>query len=318
MAYTDDARRELEQYLPPLTRRPDFDAFWDETRRIARENPLRPALSPIDSPLPGVAVSDIAYNGFDGTRVHGWLMIPTHLQKKSYPCLVHYHGFGGNRGFPWEFAHWLMLGLAVLSVDCREQSGATGNAAVYTSGMTGNVAGKGILDKNEYYFRAVYMDCVKALDFAAACPEIDAGRLVVEGGSQGGALGMAVASLDERPALAMVDVPSNSNLALRVEGAHGSFSAVADYLKQYPDACDRAFETLSYFDTMNMAERIRCPILASVALRDNICPAKCYFASYNRIRSPKEIMLYPFNGHEGGGSRHTGEKIRFLKERGIV
>ena len=70
--------------------------------------------------------------------------------------------------------------------------------------------------------------------------------------------------------------------------------------------------TLSYFDTMNMAETIRCPILASVGGQDIICPPHCYFASYNRIRSEKEICIYPFNGHEGGRSHHLEKKLAFL------
>lgn len=44
-------------------------------------------------------------------------------------------------------------------MDCRERGG-----------MTGNVACKSILDRYEYYYRAVYMDCLKALDFAETCP----------------------------------------------------------------------------------------------------------------------------------------------------
>ena len=51
------------------------------------------------------------------------------------------------------------------------------------------------------------MDCVKALDFAEGCLEVDPERLVIEGGSQGGALGMAVCALDARPRLGILNVP---------------------------------------------------------------------------------------------------------------
>ena len=76
---------------------------------------------------------------------------------------------------------------------------------------------------------------------------------------------------------------------------------------------DKVFETLSYFDTMNMADKITCKVLASVALKDNICPAECFFATFNRINSKKEICIYPFNEHEGGKSIHEEEKISFIK-----
>jgi len=101
---------------------------------------------------------------------------------------------------------------------------------------------------------------------------------------------------------------------LFVKGAHGSFSAVTDYLKVFPQRVEKVFETLSYFDTMNMADRIQCPVFASVALKDNTCPAQMYFASYNRIKASRDIRIYPFNGHEGGGRVHNELKLKFLRE----
>ena len=120
------------------------------------------------------------------------------------------------------------------------------------------------------------------------------------------------------PLLGILNVPSNSNLGERVLCRHGSFASVSDYLRRHPDQVDRAFETLSYFDTMNLADRIRCPILASVGLCDPVCPAKCYFASYNRITSPKEIALYPFNEHDGAGAFHMERELRFVRDSGIL
>jgi cephalosporin-C deacetylase len=219
---------------------------------------------------------------------------------------------------PADFMQWITMGMAVLSVDCRDQCGNTGNNASYSSGATQSVVCKGILDKNEYYYRAVYMDCVKAIDFACRQEVVDANKIIISGGSQGGALGMAVCSLDHRPCLALLDVPSNSNIQRRVEGSFGSFSSVTEYLRKFPQRTEQAFETLSYFDTMNMADRIKCSILASVGLKDNVCPAELYFASFNRIKSKKEIRVYPFNGHEGGGGVHNEIKLRFLRDSGLL
>jgi cephalosporin-C deacetylase len=63
-----------------------------------------------------------------------------------------------------------------------------------------------------------------------------------------------------------------------------------------------------------MAERITCKVLASVALKDETCPAEMYFATYNRIAGEKDIKIYPFNGHEGGGAVQTEAKLTFLKQ----
>lgn len=305
---------EFSRYFPRLTRRDDFNEFWLGTRRLSDAVPLMPQLEPYNYPSSYIDVYAIKYAGFDGTVINGWYMVPRVSSRKKYPCLISYHGYGGNCGMPSDFLQWIMMDVAVISVDCRGQCGNTGDSAKYSSGTTQSCVCHGILDKNEYYYRAVYMDCIRAIDFACSMEEVDTGRIIIEGGSQGGALGMAVCALDERPYLAMVDVPGNSNIEKRIEGSHGSFSYVTEYLKVFPDRVDRVFETLSYFDTMNMADRIRCKVLASVALKDEICPAMLYFATYNRITSEKHIKIYPFNGHEGGGKVHNEIKMRFLKE----
>lgn len=314
MAYADRFLQELSSYLPDLTKREDFDEFWRETLEASARTKLAPASTPYDYPSPYVNVFDITYGGFDGTRIHGWYIVPAFAGKGPLPCLIHYHGYTGNRGMPADFMQWAAMGVAVLSVDCRDQCGDTGSRAAYSCGSTQSACCKGILDKNEYYFRAVYMDCVRAIDFACAQKEVDAKRIIIEGASQGGALTMAVCGLDARPWLALADVPSNSDLARRVEGAYGSFSAVTDYLKVFPMRTEQALETLSYFDTMNLADRIRCKVLSSVAMKDATCPPRQYFATYNRISSPKEIRIYPFNGHEGGGAVHNEVKLRFVRE----
>lgn len=312
MGYVEEISKHLYAYKPALTKEEDFDIFWEETIQQTKAVPLNLRKEKVDYPIAYADIYDISYNGFDETRVHGWYIAPK-LGKEKYPCLIHYHGFGGNAGQPWEYMHWVMAGMAVLTVDCREQMGRTGNSLAITSGTAQNVICKGILDKQEYYFRAVYMDAVKAIDVACEMAEVDTSRIVIEGGSQGGAIVMAVAALDDRPVVALADVPSNSNLQKRVENAQGSFGVVTEYLRHYPDQTEHVFRTLSYFDTMNMADKISCKVLASVGLKDPICPAELYFATYNRIEGEKQIKMYPFNGHEGGGSKHMEEKLKYLQ-----
>lgn len=319
MGYLQDKIAELEKYLPPLTARPDLDEFWEKTLAQAKAVPLDGVCTPVDYPAESMSVYDVSYCGFDQTRIHGWLIVPKFMGKQKYPCMVQYHGFGGSRGVPSDHMGFAVLGCAVLAIDCREQGGITGNCAHYSdSGMVTNLNSKGILDPNEYYYRAVYADCVKALDFLETLPFIDADRLFVRGTSQGGALGMAVSALDERVKLALVNVPSNSNIEVRVENRNGSFTSVNDYLRKFPEHLDRAYETLSYFDTMNLAHRIKAHVFASVGLADPVCPAKCFYATYNRITADKQICVYPFNEHDGARATHVEKEIAFIRYSGIL
>lgn len=312
MGYLQQATEELYRYMPPLTKKNDFDAFWRETIDEAKKVPLAAKRTRVDYPIRRAIVHEIEYNGMDDTPIHGWMIVPDLADGEPLPCLIRYHGFNGSRSEPSAFMHWVMMGFVVIAVDCRDQGGRTGNRASYSSGFSMNVASKGVHNRYEYYYRYVYMDCLKAIDFACEQAEVDSSRIVIEGGSQGGGLAMAVAALDDRPVLALADVPSNSNLTQRVEGQNGAFASAAEYIKKHPDELDLVLDNLSYFDTMNMADRMTCRVFASVALKDDTCPPEMYFATYNRIAGEKDIVIYPFSGHEGGGAAQTERKLAYV------
>ena len=52
--------------------------------------------------------------------------------------------------------------------------------------------------------------------------------------------------------------------------------------------------------------------LPSVGLMDEICPPSTVYAAYNHLAGPKDIRVYRYNHHEGGGAYQTVEKIKFL------
>lgn len=311
-----EIEKEWLEYLPPLTKQKDFDDFWNRTLQEAHFAPLNAKREIYDYPAKFAKIYDIEYEGFRNTPIHGWFILPAFEGiKYPMPCIVHFHGYTGNRGVPYDFFPWTMMGVAVISIDCRDQGGETGNSSPYQNGSMGHVYLRGILDENDYYVRTLYVDALRAIDFASMQPEVDKTKIILEGGSQGGGLAIAMAALDSRPIISMADVPSNSDMETRVLGAHGVYSAVTDYCKRYPERLERCLKTLSYFDTMNMADRIKCEIFASVGGKDTVCPPKCFYATYNRIKSPKQICIYPLNGHEGGDSYHMHLKMSFLKSK---
>ena len=297
MGYIDEQAKELYHYLPAQTKQPDFDQFWEDTLAQSAALPLDAVVEEItDYPLKGMKIYHVTYKGFEGVPVTAWFITPAQMDG-PVPCILHYHGFSDFKGLPYIYTHFVMMGYAVFAIDVREQGGDTGNTA-YHGGMAGNVITKGLLDKNTYYFRGVIMDAVRAVDFVCTRPEVDTTRLVTNGGSQGGALSLSVSALDRRIALTFADIPSNCMLTERVRTETGSYGQVANYLRRYPDRTDKVLETLSYFDLVNLTERITSPVFASVGLKDNVCPAKLFFAAYNRITAPKQIDIQPFMGHE--------------------
>ena len=90
------------------------------------------------------------------------------------------------------------------------------------------------------------------------------------------------------------------------------YREISQFCQIHRDRVERVFTTLAYFDGVHFAARARAPALFSVGLMDDICPPRTVFAAYNHYAGPKEIRVWEFNRHEGGGSQHNLEKLSFL------
>ncbi|MFD0715971.1 acetylxylan esterase [Paenibacillus sp. GCM10027626] len=288
---------ELEQFMPPLTAKDDFSAFWKTALQQAASRPLQAMRKPQPSPMPYVDVFKVEYNGYDDTPIAGWFIVPRFAKQEKLPCLVHFHGYTGSKGYPEQYAQFALMGMAVFAVDIRGQGGETGNLLPQQFGMTAGWMTQGILDKDNCYYKAITIDAMKALDWAAAQAEVDPERIVAYGGSQGGGLVLVTAALSDKPAIAIADIPNMCHMDYGILNSTGSVTEAARFLERFPDQLEAVLDTLSYFDVMNLADRIQIPLLVSCCLKDTISMPEMIFAAYNRITSPKEIQVYPFTGH---------------------
>lgn len=295
----------LREYKPSLYREPDFDAFWERTLETARRLPLNLELRPYDLPARGVECFSVRFDGFaDGPddrpgRIAGWYARP--VGARNVPGVMVYHGYSGRGIRPLDMLALASQGIAVMSMDCRGQTGESQDLSAPSDG--GHFVGymtKGIRDPNRYYYRYVYADAVRALEALADRPEVDATRLAVTGGSQGGALSLAVAALaPDRPLLSLPDVPFLCDFRRAIDiTPNGPYPEIVRFLKQNPGLYDTAIRTLSYFDNMNLAPRIKCRTVISNGLWDDICPPSTVFAAYNHIAAPKQMENYRFHAHE--------------------
>ncbi len=303
----------LVEYRPAPTRRPDFEEFWRDTLTEARAFDIDARLERIDYPVPGVEVNRLTFAGWGGHPVGGWYLRPA---VERPPALLVYHGYSGGAGEPAAYLQWVMLGCAVVTIDTRGQGGRTGDQGGYEGGSVQGWMTQGIELPEEYFYRRVYTDCVRAVDFVCGRPELDTSRLAAAGGSQGGGLTIAAAGLDERIKLAMPDVPFLCHFERAIQIAlAGPYLELQNYCARFGDRADRAIETLSYFDGMNLAADIApdCRMLWSVGLWDDVCPPSTVYAAYHASGAGQnEMAVYRYNKHEGGGALHNERKLAWL------
>lgn len=316
MASVDWPLEKLVDYQPALTAAPDFNSFWDAQLAQSRKMPLNGEFAEVQDSLPLARVYDAAFDGADGVRVRGWFLTPREV-KKPLPAVVQFIGYTGGRDFPHALAAHVLNGFCAFIMDSRGQGGNTGMKVETSHGAQSGFITHGILDKDEYYFRNFYLDTVRVAELVCARPEVDAKRVAALGGSQGGALSIACASLSDQVAVMAPDVPWLSHFRRSVDIAVGPYAEITNFLKKFPEKIEQAFNTLSYFDNMNLVTRTKVSrAYYSVGLWDDICPPSTVYASYNHLPTAvqKSIEIYPYNGHEGGGGLHQQRKLKWLRQ----
>ena len=75
---------------------------------------------------------------------------------------------------------------------------------------------------------------------------------------------------------------------------------------------DRVFATLAYFDGVSFARSIDAPAFLSAALMDPTCPPSTVYGAFHELRGEKDIALWEYNGHDGGGHDDDERAVRGL------
>lgn len=315
---TDLTEEELRQYRSSQTEPADFDEFWAGTLAASRAVGGLPTVVRVDTGMRTLDVFDVTFPGFAGEPIRAWLRLPAGATG-PLPCVVEYVGYGGGRGLATENLLWASAGFAHFHVDTRGQGSSwsigdtpdSGGGAPQIPGfMT-----RGIDSRESYYFRRVFTDAVRAIDAVRTLESVDGDRVAVLGTSQGGGISLAVAGLVPGLAAAVPLVPFLCDFprALRLHD-RDPYNEIVRYLAIHRNDVERTHEVLRYFDGVNFARRATAPAWFSAALMDEICKPSTVFGAFHAYGGPKQIDVFPFNNHEGGGAESAARLLRVLHE----
>jgi cephalosporin-C deacetylase len=312
---------ELHSYRSLSAEPEDFDAFWSATLEETRTHDLDARFElRTDTGLTTVDVYDVTFAGFGGHPVKGWFVLPAGTSE-PLPVVVEYIGYGGGRGLAHTHLLWASAGFAHFVMDTRGQGSGwapgdtadpVGSAPAFPGFMT-----RGIEDQHAYYYRRVIADAVRAVEAARSHPLTEATRTAAVGASQGGGIALAVGGLIPDLAAIAPDVPFLCDFPRAITVTNRDpYREIGNYLKTHRGRADRARTTLSYFDGVHFAARGRAPALFSAALEDLTCPPSTVFAAFNAYsHQDKQIEVYDFNDHEGGGPFQQATQLGWLPRR---
>lgn len=295
---------EPEKINSPIDAKEDFKAFWDNNLKdLAKVAPnykltLVPEYSEIDYDIYLVEM-----RSFGNELIRGYYAKPK--REGKHPVIVEYMGYGSQ---PYPPNRW-WDGFAYFVLSIR------GQALNQPTNRFGTWITYGLENKDDYYYRGAFLDVVRALDFVSSRPEIDAERIGVRGGSQGGALSFVAAALDKRVKVAAPNIPFLSDYPDYFKIVHWPKSDFDNYMAAHPDAkWDDVYNLLTYFDIKNLAQWIECPLIMGIGVQDEVCPPHINFAAYNQVKSEKRWMAFPDFGHSVG-KVYNDAAMAFFKEK---
>ena len=275
-----------------LTREPDFVAFWKRSlAEMAKVSPDFQVVAVPERNKDGIEVFEVTMRSFGDVTVRGWLEVPT--VSGPHPVVIRVPGYGGNMK---PIGKW--KDMMVFSFNPR----AHGTSQDQVKGKPVDYWVRGLDDKDTYYYRGAYLDCIRAIDYVASRKDVDSSRIAVWGGSQGGGFAFAMAALDARVDACVPDIPFLCDWVNYFKLTH--WPEMDKWIAAKPERTwESTLRTLSYFDTMNLADRTTCPTFMSIGLQDSVCPPTTNFAVFNRLQGKKRYRIYPNSGH-GLGRQH--------------
>ncbi len=305
MPLVDMPLEELKAYAGTNPKPADFAAYWDAALAEMRAVDPQVELVPSDFQTPCAECFDMYFTGVRGARVHAKLLKPKDAADTPHPAIVQFHGYSGNCGDWHDKLGYVALGYTVAALDARGQGGRSEDVGgVMGTTLRGHIIRGLDGPPEDLLFRHIFLDTAQLAGLVIDMPDVDATRVGAQGGSQGGALTLACASLEPRiKRLApMFPFLCDYQRVWEMDLALDAYEELRTYFRMFDPLHEREqeiFTRLGYIDCQHLADRIKGEVLMAVGLMDTICPPSTQYAAYNKITAPKQTVIYPDFGHEG-------------------
>ena len=231
--------------------------------------------------------------------------IATQRKTEPHPAVLLFHGYSGSSGEWLDKLGYVAQGYTVAALDCRGQGGKSEDTGSVKGGTLRGHIIRGLDDKPEnILFRQIFLDTAQLAKIVMEMPDVDADRVGALGGSQGGGLTLACASLEPRIKRAAPVFPflCDYKRVWDMDQDQAAYAELREFFRHFDPTHEREIEIftrLGYIDVQYLCSRIRAETLMAVGLMDTICPPSTQFAAYNKIPSKKSLKIYPDFGHEG-------------------
>ena len=296
----------------------DFEAFWKKQREELNKIPVE-AIEKKPYPLwapynKTVVCYDMKIKCLGGKPVSGYLSMPRNAKPKSLPAVVSFHGAGVRSAYAHPHIGEKMISFNVNAhgIENSKPDEYYQSLKLSNGKKLVNYAWHGIWDKDQCYYKNMFLRVMRALDYIKTLPEWDGKNLFVTGASQGGAQSIVAAALDKDVTFCQAGVPAlcdhNAFYANRTPG-WPKVANLSDKSKLTSEKkCFMA--VMNYYDVAHFAKRVKCEITVAAGLIDHVCSPISVMAAYNNIpaTAKKSIQIKPAGSH---GNASAGLEKRY-------
>ena len=279
--------------IEPTTTLPsDFEAFWDKGKEELAQVPINPVLTLLPERCTDkVDVYHVQLDNVQG-KIYGILCTPK--QEGKYPAILHVPG-AGIRPYYGEVDEaaegFLSFTIGIHGIPVTMDQGVYDDLR---AGALSNYQIFNLDDKDNMYYRRVYLGCVRAVDFLEGLDSFNGEDMAVTGGSQGGALSMVTASLDNRIDYLAAFYPALSDMTGFLHGRAGGWPQI--FVDDFTNKPEK-IEVSKYYDVVNFARSVKAKGWYSWGYNDNVCPPASTFSAYNVIEAEKELHIFQETQH---------------------
>lgn len=304
----------------PFTKEPaDFMKFWQNNVKEMEQAPLQYTKELAKEYCTDKVTCYLVKLQINkqGQSVYGYLFYPQNATKGSCPVVLCPPGAGIKTiKEPLRHKYYaengcVRLEMEIHGLDPRLPQEAFKDISTAFNGKENGYLENGLSDKNNYYMKRVYLSLVRAIDLLTSLPEWDGKNVIVQGGSQGGALSIIAAGLDNRVTQCVANHPALSDMAAYSEkGRTGGYP----HFNRAPGALTpEKIKTMAYYDVVNFARYVKADTYMTWGYNDNTCPPTTSYAVWNTLTCPKEALLTPINEHWTSETTERGHLDWILK-----
>lgn len=291
--------------IKPYTQEPqDFRSFWQKNVEELKQVPMSYTkelykdycTDKIDCYLVKLQIDKM------GHSMYGFLFYPKNVQPGKHPVVLCPPGAGIKtikdpmRNKYYAENGFVRFEVEIHGLDPRIPSETFGEISRAFNDRNGGYLANGLENKDIYYMKHVYVGLVRCIDFLTSLPEWDGKNVAVQGGSQGGALAIIAAGLDNRVTQCVANHPALSDMA--GYAAKGGTGGYPHFCRQPQILSNKdCLNTLAYFDVVNFARYVKAPTYLTWGYNDVTCPPTTSYAVWNTLKCTKESLLTPINEH---------------------